>query len=146
MQQLYISDVLGNVYDLPLDANDEISGFVETAENPVFGQSLPIETFGCSYTPPPETDDEGAGLPEVDESESAESLFLDEGVSINLADSSLDLNEDGSVNAQDLLDFLGSYGVTGDNLLADVDQDGAVTNADLLLILSGYGLDVEDSD
>ena len=162
---LYISDVLGNVYDLPLNANDQISSLVETAENPAFGQSLPIETFGCSYTPPPPdpdpdpdtppislpdfdpdlTDDEGAGLPEVDETVSVD-LSLDEGVSINLADPIFDLNDDGSINAQDLLDFLQNFGVIGDDLLGDFNQDGVVSNADMLALLTVYGFTVEDSD
>jgi hypothetical protein len=155
----YVSDILGNVYDFPLTADGSLnSASYVTGENPAFGLSLPIETFGCSYTPPPPIDvpdiddsttdeiDEGQGLPEVNESESAESLFLDEGVSINLADSSLDFNEDGSVNSADLLTFLQNYGITGDNILGDFDQDGSVTNADLLIFLAGYGLNVEDSD
>ena len=114
-------------------------------ENPAFGQSLPIETFGCSSTPPPPDPDPDPD-PDSDSDSDSEDNASDEGGSINLADSSLDLNEDGSVNAQDLLDFLQNFGVSGDDLLGDVDQDGVVTNADLLLILSGYGLDVEDSD
>ena len=141
---LYISDVLGNVYDLPLNADGSTGSFsFTTGENPAFGQSLPIETFGCSSTPPPPDPDPD---PDSDSDSDSEDNASDEGVSISFADSSLDTNEDGSVNSQDLLDFLGSYGITGDNLLADFDQDGSVTNADLLLILSGYGLDVEDSD
>jgi len=163
---LYISDVLGNVYDLPLNADGTVGqGSYIDGENPPFGQSLPIETFGCSYTPPPPdpdpdpdtppislpdfdpdlTDDEGAGLPEVDETVSVD-LSLDEGVSINLADPIFDLNDDGSINAQDLLDFLQNFGVIGDDLLGDFNQDGVVSNADMLALLTVYGFTVEDSD
>lgn len=160
----YIQDILGNVYEITVLALPyEVLGTNLVGVN--FGSlsvadviqfnGIPVENFGCSYTPPPltdvpdfdpgATDDEGGGLAEVDEAGGV-GLSLDEGVSINLADSSLDLNEDGSVNSADLLTFLQSYGVTGDNLLGDFNQDGAVTNSDLLLLLAGYGLNVEDSD
>lgn len=57
----YVSDILGNVYDFPLTADGNLnSASYTTGENPAF-DSLPIETFGCSYTPPPPV-----GTPDVD--------------------------------------------------------------------------------
>tara|TARA_Y100000004_G_C8947184_1_gene426802 strand:- start:638 stop:1537 length:900 start_codon:yes stop_codon:yes gene_type:complete len=58
----YVSDILGNVYDFPLMADGSLnSASYTTGENPAFGLALPIETFGCSYTPPPPV-----GTPDVD--------------------------------------------------------------------------------
>jgi len=55
----YVSDILGNVYDFPLTADGSLSSAsYTTGENSAFGLALPIETFGCSYTPPPPVVDE----------------------------------------------------------------------------------------
>jgi hypothetical protein len=54
-----------------------------------------------------------------------------------------DINEDGGVNTQDILWFLGDYGTICDdpqNCPSDVDGDGTVTTSDLLLLLEEFGM------
>jgi len=147
---LYISDVLGNVYDLPLNADGSTGSFsFVSGENPAFGQSLPIETFGCSSTPPPPDPDPDPDVDSDTDSDTdtdADTDTSDEGVSINLADPIFDLNDDGSIDAQDFLDFLQNFGIIGDDLLGDFNQDGVVSNADMLALLAVYGFTVEDPD
>jgi|TARA_R100000030_G_scaffold61298_3_gene46294 hypothetical protein len=77
----YVSDILGNVYDFPLTASGNLSSSSYVlGENPAFGVNLPIETFGCSYTPPPPPEDFGDNLIEnedegEDEDESTDGSY-----------------------------------------------------------------------
>jgi hypothetical protein len=57
------------------------------------------------------------------------------------ADYSADIDGDGFVGSQDVLDLLASYGDIGDNLTGDIDNDGAVTVNDLLILLNQFGGD-----
>tara|TARA_R110002020_G_scaffold208552_2_gene414382 strand:+ start:571 stop:7656 length:7086 start_codon:yes stop_codon:yes gene_type:complete len=57
------------------------------------------------------------------------------------ADYSADLNNDGFVGSQDLLELLGNYGSIGDSLVGDINNDGAVTVDDLLILLNQFGDD-----
>lgn len=49
-----------------------------------------------------------------------------------------DFDNNGQVDASDLLTFLGQFGCTS-SCTADLDGDGAVASADLLIFLSGFG-------
>jgi hypothetical protein len=51
-----------------------------------------------------------------------------------------DLNNDGAINASDLLIFLSSFGCSGGCGVADINNDGSVNAADLLILLSQLGL------
>ena len=54
-----------------------------------------------------------------------------------------DLNQDGIVDTNDLLNFLSQYGGIGDDLTGDLDGDGAVSTTDLLELLSTWGQQTE---
>ena len=56
-----------------------------------------------------------------------------------VANPAVDINNDGIVNVNDLLELLTQFGDIGDDLFADINGDGAVTVQDLLLLLSEYG-------
>ena len=49
-----------------------------------------------------------------------------------------DFDNNGQVDASDLLTFLGQFGCTS-LCIADLDGDGAVASSDLLIFLSGFG-------
>jgi hypothetical protein len=79
----YVSDILGNVYDFPLTADGSLnSASYVTGENPAFGVALPIETFGCSYTPPPPTEDFDDNLTTGGDSDEGESIDSDDSYEI----------------------------------------------------------------
>jgi len=57
-----------------------------------------------------------------------------------------DLNGDGVVGTQDLLQILSQYGSTGENLLGDLNNDGAVTVGDLLILLNNFAQNISIDD
>jgi len=152
----YIQDTLGNVYEIPVfsvpyenvfgDIAGTNYGSVSGTGQVLQFLNIPIQNFGCPYTPPPPPDPDPDPDVDSDIDSDADTDASDEGVSINLADPIFDLNDDGSISAQDLLDFLQNFGVIGDDLLGDFNQDGFVSNADMLALLAVYGFTVEDSD
>ena len=54
---------------------------------------------------------------------------------------SADLNGDGFVGVSDMLQLLGNFGGTGDDIVGDINNDGSVTVDDLLLLLNQFGGD-----
>jgi hypothetical protein len=57
-----------------------------------------------------------------------------------------DLNGDGVVGVQDLLQILGQYGSIGGNLTGDLNNDDAVTVGDLLILLNNFGQNAPSLD
>ena len=60
---------------------------------------------------------------------------------IEYADYSADVDGDGFVGTSDMLQLLGNFGQTGDNLLGDINNDGVVAVDDLLILLNQFGGD-----
>jgi hypothetical protein len=57
-----------------------------------------------------------------------------------------DINNDGVVNINDLLDLLGDFGQVGDNLPADINNDGSVSVQDVLELLNQFGNNAPNID
>jgi hypothetical protein len=84
------------------------------------------------------TDCNGNGIPDLCDVVSAFSADLNGNYVPDECECSGDVDGNGRVDVDDIIDVIASWGTTGDSL-ADVNNDGIVGAADLAIVLTGYG-------
>ena len=91
----------------------------------------------CEY-PSASTDCNGNGIPDLCDVVSAFSADLNGNFVPDECECSGDVDGNGRVDVDDIIDVISSWGATGDNP-ADVNNDNVVGAADLAIVLAGYG-------
>jgi hypothetical protein len=91
----------------------------------------------CEF-PSASTDCNGNGIPDLCDVVSAFSADLNGNFVPDECECSGDVDGNGRVDVDDIIDVISSWGATGDNP-ADVNNDNVVGAADLAIVLAGYG-------
>jgi hypothetical protein len=84
------------------------------------------------------TDCNANGIPDLCDVVSAFSADLNGNYVPDECECSGDVDGNGRVDVDDIIDVIASWGATGSNL-ADVNNDGIVGAGDLAIVLAGYG-------